>query len=97
MIVFLCRATTHFFFIHKIIATGSIGRFLNADVYVSTGQGLPGYNMFAYCLNDPVSHKDDQGTDTVSVTEGEADDPTPDDTFYGNGGGGGFVFRVKPG
>lgn len=89
-----------FLFHTQKISTDSIGRFINADVYVSTGQALLGYNMFAYCLNDPVSHKDDQGTDTVSVTEGEADDPTPDDTFYGNGGGGvggGFVFRVKPG
>ena len=31
-----------------------IGRFINADGYVSTGQGLAGYNMFAYCNNNPV-------------------------------------------
>ena len=31
-----------------------IGRFLNADGYVTTGQGLLSYNMFAYCLNNPI-------------------------------------------
>ena len=32
------------------------GRFLNADIYVSTGQGLGGYNMYAYCSGNPVIH-----------------------------------------
>ncbi len=38
-----------------------IGRFINADGYVSTGQGVLGYNMFAYCGNDPVNRKDPTG------------------------------------
>ena len=29
-------------------------RFINADGYVSTGQGILGNNMFAYCCNNPV-------------------------------------------
>ncbi|MBR5292486.1 MAG: wall-associated protein, partial [Clostridia bacterium] len=33
----------------------SIGRFINADSFASTGQGFLGYNMFAYCNNNPVS------------------------------------------
>ena len=33
-------------------------RFINADGYVSTGQGLTGYNMFAYCGNNPVNRID---------------------------------------
>ena len=32
----------------------NVGRFLNADGLVSTGQGVLGYNMFAYCLNNSV-------------------------------------------
>ena len=32
-----------------------VGRFLNADGYVSTGQGILGYNMFAYCNNNPIN------------------------------------------
>jgi RHS repeat-associated protein len=38
------------------------GRFLNADAYISTGQGLLGNNMFAYCLNNPVNSCDPCGT-----------------------------------
>ena len=37
------------------------GRFLNADGYASTGQGLLGYNMYAYCGNNPVNRKDPAG------------------------------------
>ena len=36
-------------------------RFINADGYVSTGQGLTGYNMFAYCGNNPVMRADPNG------------------------------------
>lgn len=32
----------------------NIGRFISADGYVSTGQGLIGYNMYAYCGNNPI-------------------------------------------
>ena len=37
------------------------GRFLNADGFISTG-GLLGNNMFAYCNNNPVVHRDLSGT-----------------------------------
>ena len=37
------------------------GRFLNADEFVSTGQGFLGNNMFAYCGNNPVSRMDSAG------------------------------------
>ena len=36
-------------------------RFINADGYVSTGQGLTGNNMFAYCGNNPVMRVDPTG------------------------------------
>ena len=38
-----------------------MGRFINADVYVSTGQGILGNNMFAYCGNNPVIRYDSSG------------------------------------
>ena len=38
-----------------------IGRFINADGYVSTGQGVLGNNMFAYCGNNPVNRADPTG------------------------------------
>lgn len=37
-------------------------RFVNADGYISTGQGFTGNNMFAYCLNSPVQLIDKTGT-----------------------------------
>ena len=37
------------------------GRFINADGFVSTGQGILGSNMFAYCENNPVNESDSSG------------------------------------
>ena len=37
-------------------------RFINADVYLSTGQGVIGHNSFAYCLNNPVNMRDNIGS-----------------------------------
>ena len=39
----------------------NIGRFVNADGYISTGQGNLSYNMFAYCGNNPVIRSDPSG------------------------------------
>ena len=38
-----------------------VGRFISVDSLVSTGQGLLGYNMYAYCLNNPVNLLDFDG------------------------------------
>ena len=38
------------------------GRFINADGYVSTGQGILGDNTFAYCQNNPIKYGDTEGT-----------------------------------
>ena len=37
------------------------GRFINADAYASTGQGIIGNNMFAYCGNNPTNCIDRSG------------------------------------
>ena len=37
------------------------GRFINADGYVSTGQGVLGNNMFTYCGNNPINLVDPSG------------------------------------
>ena len=39
----------------------SICRFVNADGYVSTGQGTQGYNMYSYCGFNPVNRIDVNG------------------------------------
>ena len=51
----------------------AIGRFINADVYVSTGQGLAGFNMYAYCRNEPVFKRDSLGTDDVCIAHADND------------------------
>lgn len=38
-----------------------VKRFLNADGYVQTGDGLYDKNMFAYCLNNPVNSSNPTG------------------------------------
>ena len=38
-----------------------LGRFINADSYASTGQGILGNNMFAYCNNNPTLWVDPSG------------------------------------
>ncbi len=38
-----------------------VGRFLNADGYISTGQGVLSTNTFVYCLNNSISLRDDLG------------------------------------
>ena len=65
----------------------SIGRFINADVYVSTGQGLLGYNVFAYCRNEPVFRKDAYGTEDVSVTNFDDDNNPLNDLGKSPSGG----------
>ena len=44
-----------------------MGRFLNADALVATGQGIIGNNMFAYCNNNPVSYIDPSGKALVGL------------------------------
>lgn len=43
-------------------------RFINADGYVSTGTGILGHNMFAYCDNNPVNYSDPYGNACVCLT-----------------------------
>ena len=38
-----------------------MGRFINADAFTSTGQGLLGNNMYAYCGNNPANYSDPNG------------------------------------
>lgn len=38
-----------------------VGRFINADGYISTGQSVLSYNMFAYCSNNPITRIDENG------------------------------------
>ena len=58
---------TGFYFLQSRYYDPTVGRFINADGYVSTGQGISSYNMFAYCLNDPVNHSDPDGNFCITA------------------------------
>ena len=55
-----------------------MGRFINADALVATGQGILGNNMFAYCRSNPVCRRDVSGATDEKCYEG-ASDPLGDD------------------
>ncbi len=63
-------AETGFYYLNSRYYDPEICRFVNADGYVSTGQGLLGNNMFAYCLNNPVINADYFGKWTLSISLG---------------------------
>ena len=52
---------TGFYYISSRYYDPEISRWINADGYVSTGQGVLGNNMFAYCGNNPVNRVDHTG------------------------------------
>ena len=54
-------AETGLYYVSSRYYDPEIGRWINADGYVSTGQGVLGNNMFAYCGNNPVNRKDPTG------------------------------------
>ena len=59
---------TGFYYLQSRYYDPAICRFLNADSYASTGQGLIGYNAFAYCLNNPGQFIDISGSTCVMVS-----------------------------
>ncbi len=61
---------TGFYYLQSRYYDPAISRFLNADGYAVTGEGsVLGYNMFAYCNNDPVNKSDTDGSRPVEMDE----------------------------
>ena len=54
---------TGFYYLQSRYYDPANHRFINADSYASTGQGIAGTNMFAYCNNNPVRYVDSEGTE----------------------------------
>ena len=54
-----------------------LGRFINADNYISTGWGLLGYNTFAYCNNSPIVMVDSCGWSPEMVDDDLNNRPDP--------------------
>ncbi len=76
---------TEFYYLQSRYYDPVVGRFLNADVFVSTGQGILGNNTFAYCNNNPIIYADYSGFERVLVIY--------DDRSSGIFGFGGSGFR----
>ena len=58
---YLYDRQTGLYYLQSRYYNPEIGRFISADNYPSTGQGLTGNHMFAYCGNNPVSREDESG------------------------------------
>ncbi|MBQ1410316.1 MAG: RHS repeat-associated core domain-containing protein [Oscillospiraceae bacterium] len=58
---------TGFYYLQSRYYDPIVKRFINADSYGSTGTGLLGYNMFAYCENNPVNSVDQAGHRPLNV------------------------------
>ena len=61
-------AETSLYYLQSRYYDPEVGRFINADAYASTGQGILGTNMFAYCRNNPVGYCDGTGNYVVALT-----------------------------
>ncbi|MBR4972138.1 MAG: RHS repeat-associated core domain-containing protein, partial [Oscillospiraceae bacterium] len=79
-------ADTGFYYLQSRYYDPAIGRFINADALVSTGTGVLGFNMFAYCNNNPASSSDPTGT-CPSCAAARNSDQIMTDVLCGFGGG----------
>ena len=52
---------TELYYLNTRYYSPDLCRFMNADGYIQTGQGILDKNMFAYCLNNPVNMLDQTG------------------------------------
>ena len=67
---------TGFYYLQSRYYNPEVGRFISSDGYVSTGTGVLGYNMFAYCNNNPVLLQDSSGS--RPIIGGGLRDETPE-------------------
>ncbi len=59
-------AETGFYHLKTRYYAPDMCRFLNADAFTQTGQGMLDKNMFGYCMNNPITCYDPSGSYTVS-------------------------------
>ena len=55
-------AETGWYYLQSRYYDPSVGRFVSADVLLSTGQGVIGHNSYAYCGNNPITRVDPSGS-----------------------------------
>ena len=54
-------AETGYYYLQSRYYNPKFCRFINADELIDNGAGIFGYNMYAYCLNNPVNYEDSDG------------------------------------
>lgn len=62
-------AETGFYYLQSRYYDPANHRFINADAFASTGQGFLGYNMFAYCMSNPVMLNDSTGSFPIGIID----------------------------
>lgn len=77
----VCAQDTGLYYLQSRYYDPSIGRFINADALVSTGQGLLGNNMFAYCRNNPVSRIDISGNYDEDLLDADGNPATKEEDW----------------
>ena len=60
---------TGFYYLQSRYYDPTLCRFINADEYTSTGDKFLGWNMFAYCNNNPVMYLDLAGSKLIKFTK----------------------------
>lgn len=65
---YISPAETSWYYLTSRYYDPEVGRFLNADAFASTGQGMTGFNMFAYCGNDPANNSDALGIWAIGIS-----------------------------
>jgi len=53
---------TGFYYLQSRYYNPEWGRFINADVFLNANGDIIGYNMFAYCSNNPTNYVDSSGS-----------------------------------
>ena len=58
---YIYDSETELYYLQSRYYDPEIGRFLNVDGYINASGGIIGYNMYAYCNNNPVMYVDPSG------------------------------------
>ena len=61
---------TGLYYLNSRYYNPEFGRFISSDGFVSTGQGITGSNMFAYCGNNPINRYDPSGNSFLGIAAG---------------------------
>ncbi len=64
---------TQWYYLQSRYYNPEVGRFISADVLLSTGQGVIGHNTYAYCRSNFATRKDALGYDDENAVNDETD------------------------